>query len=550
MSIGKRIILYSSVPLVLSLLLIGFIIFQMIDLQKSSSNDVELLVTAERLNGDFISAEQALSNYSSNASEGNKTAALDALESIKPEINSIQKQLKTEEQTQWFTRMNTKYEDLSNKAVSALNAGDANEVKHQAARTSGILNDVFMLNRSANEWYNQVMDQRKADIQQLILFTIIASVVLIVLSLVASSMLTIRIARPVRHLAGKANQVAEGDLTVELETSKTRKDEIGQLQTAFHYMVGSLKDTIQSIEKMNVEVNQFSEELFTEVNILTEGSKQVASSTDELAQGSQSISSDIQDSTSLVDGMHKGFQANVDSSKTSQLQSVSALESVKQGQDSITKQRKIMDDSAKSTKQVEQSVQSFVQYTEEIENTAQLVNDIAEQTNLLALNAAIEAARAGEQGKGFAVVAEEVRKLADESRKATEQIFEMVQHIQSGITNIEDVTQQSIQLSEEQQSTMEQSEFAFTNIFDHVSTINTQLEELVHGMAESNEMSEQIAASMQNISAVTEQTAAGTEEISASTEQQQRSFQTVQEKVQGLRNLITSLDDKLNQFTL
>lgn len=549
MSIGKRIILYSSVPLVLSLMLIGYIIFQMIDLQKSSSNNVELLVTAERLNGSFISAEQALSNYSLNASEGNKTAAMDAIESIQPDIESIQSQLKTEEQKQWFTRMNTKFEDLSAKAISALNSNDANEVKHQAARTSGILNDVFMLNRTANEWYEQEMASRKADIQQLIIFTVIASVVLIILSLVASVILTMKIAKPVRELANKANQVAEGDLTVELEDT-VRKDEVGQLHSAFQYMVGSLKDTIKSIEKMNVEVNQFSEDLFTEVNMLSEGSKQVASSTDELAQGSQSISSDIQESTSLIEGMHSGFQGNVDASKKSQLQSASALESVKKGQASITKQRKIMDESAVSTKQVEDSVKTFVQYTDEIENTAQLVNDIAEQTNLLALNAAIEAARAGEQGKGFAVVAEEVRKLADESRKATEQIFEMVQHIQSGITSIEEVTQQSIELSDEQQNTMQQSESAFTDIYEHVSTINSQLDVLVKGMEESNEVSEQIAASMQNISAVTEETAAGTEEISASTVEQQRSFQTVQEKVQSLRNLITSLDEKLNQFTL
>jgi len=550
MSIGKRIILYSSIPLVLSLLLIGYIIAQMVDIQKSSSNEVELLLTAETLNGEFISAEQALSHYSSNASEGNKVAALSAVQKVQDSIDSLQSQLKTEEQRHWFERMSTKYEKLSTTAQEALQAGDVNEVKRQAARTGGIVNDVFMLNRSASQWDEQEMAQRKADIQQLIWFTVIASVVLVILSIIASGMLTRKTARPIRQLAQNANRVAEGDLTVEIQDTKQRKDEIGQLESSFQYMMTSLTDTIKSIETMNHEVNEFSEDLTREVDMLTEGSKQVASSTEELAQGSQSISSDIQESSSLIDGMASDFQENVDTTKQSQTQSTAALQSVNQGRESLSNQRNIVDESVQSMKQVDDSVQSFVQYTDEIENTVQLVNEIAEQTNLLALNAAIEAARAGEHGKGFAVVAEEVRKLADESTKATKQIFEMVQHIQAGVTNIQEVTKRSMNLSQEQQQSMEQTEGAFSHIDEQVSVINRQLEILAEGVEKSSSVAEQISAAQQNISAVTEETAASTEEIHASTEQQQRSFETVQGKVQSLRDLITNLDQQLKKFTI
>jgi len=548
MSIGKRIILFSSVPLIISLLLIGFIISQMVSLQKSSSNEVELLLTAETLNGDFISAEQALSHYSSNASEGNKVAAKSAVQKVQGDIDALKGQLKTEEQRHWFERMNAKFEKLSTTAQEALQSGDVNEVKRQAARTGGILNDVFMLNRSAQNWYEQEMAQRKADIQQLILFTIIASVVLIILSIVSSVILTRKTATPLRKLSENANRVAEGDLTVEIQGSKHRKDEIGQLESAFQYMMTNLTETIRSIETMNREVNEFSEELTSEVNMLTEGSKQVASSTEELAQGSQSISSDIQESSTLIDNMASDFQANVQATKQSKTQSTEALQSVNQGQESLAKQRGIVDESAQSMEHVEESVQSFVQYTDEIENTVQLVNEIAEQTNLLALNAAIEAARAGEHGKGFAVVAEEVRKLADESTKATKQIFEMVQHIQSGVTNIQEVTAQSKSLSEDQQQSMKQTEGAFSRIEEQVNVIHKELDHLSEGVEKSNTVAEQIAAAQQNISAVTEETAASTEEIHASTEQQQRSFETVQGKVQGLRDLIASLDDQLKKF--
>lgn len=548
MSIGKRILFYSSIPLVLSLLLIGFIISQMVGIQKSSSNEVQLLLTAERMNGDFISAEQALSYYSTNASEANKEAAEAALTTVKSDITSLQPHLKTKEQQSWYDRVTMKFDSLSATAAKALNTNDVNEVKRQAARTSGILNDVFMLNRSANQWYELEMAERKDNIQQLIVLTVVASIILIILSFLASYMLTRRTAKPIQKLAQNANRVAEGDLTVQLDDKGDRKDEIGQLENAFQYMVTSLKETIQSIEKMNVEVNQFSKDLTDEVNILTEGSKQVAGSTEELAQGSESISHDIQESTTLIEKMASDFQDNVVSTKQSQSQSEAALQSVEEGQSSISNQRKHLDESVDATRKVEESVQSFVQYTDQIENTVQFVKEIAEQTNLLALNAAIEAARAGEHGKGFAVVAEEVRKLADESSKATVQISKMVQQIQTGVKDIQVVTEQTMSLSKEQQQTMSQTESSFSKINQQVLGIHDQLNSLVQGVEQSNEMAEQMAAAQQNISAVVEETAASTEEIYASTDQQQITFQAVKEKSERLGTLIKSLEQQLNKF--
>ncbi|KGP71067.1 methyl-accepting chemotaxis protein [Pontibacillus yanchengensis] len=551
MSIKKRILLLSSIPLVISLALIGFIISQMIGLQQSSNQDVEILLDAKQLDGEIITTQQTLSNYASNPSERNKSEAVTQLETVNETINTLGEKLKTEEQALWLNKAKGKFEELRSTTETAFSENDTNEVKRQSARSTGILNDVYMLNLSAQQWYDTKMAQQKQQIQQLVLFTAIAAVVLIVISVMSSWRLAAKTANPIKELSKKAEQVSNGDLTVEIDsTDNNRKDEVAQLTVAFKHMVDNLKETIYSIEQMGKEVNQFSQDLSQEIGMLTESTRQVASSTDEMAQGSQSISSDVQEASTIIDDMHNSFQSNVEDSKQAREQGNVALTSIQEGQHSLQQQRSILDDSIQSTKSIESSVKNFVEYTDEIENTAQLVNDIAEQTNLLALNAAIEAARAGEHGKGFAVVAEEVRKLADQSRSATEQIFEMVKQIQTGIGSIEDVTQQSITHSENQEQSMEQTELAFSTIHQNVSAMNEQLQKVVAGVEKSNDMSEHVAASMQNISAVTEETAAGTEEISASTEEQQRSFQTVEDQVQNLKNMITSLDDQIKQFKL
>ncbi|MGP4062716.1 methyl-accepting chemotaxis protein [Halobacillus sp. H74] len=548
MTIGRRLYTMTLIPLLLCLALIGFIVFQMIDLQRSSNQDVQILLEGKELHGQLVTVEQTLTTYGYNPSEASRTEAMTQIEQTNSIFSDMEPLIVTDEQERWYNQAEAKFTDWQEVASEALANSDVNEVQRQASRTAGMINDIYMLQQEAQSWYDNQMNDQQKTIQNLILFTVIAAAVLVVLSILSTIRLTKHIAKPLKNLAEKASEVAKGNLTTTIEVDDREKDEIGQLKRSFQVMVDNLKETVQSVHHIGKNVEDFSSRLNTEMTGLSEISSQVTNSTDELAQGSQSISHDVQDMAVLMDELHRGFETNTDQGQQARKSSQEALAYVNDGQSSITEQRSLMDQSSTSISRVENSVKHFIQYTDQIESTVNLVNDIAEQTNLLALNAAIEAARAGEHGKGFAVVAEEVRKLADQSTAATGNISEMVTQIRDGVKVIDREMKDTVELSDRQNQSVDQSKQAFEKISAQVSSIDHHLEDLVQGLEQSKQRSAKVNTSVENVSSIVEETAAGTEEISASTVEQQTAFQQMMEETDKLERLVADLNEHLQHF--
>ncbi len=240
-------------------------------------------------------------------------------------------------------------------------------------------------------------------------FVSITSMVIgLIIGLIVSTLITRQIVLPLRQGVGFSERIARGDLTQNLEIH--RDDEIGQLATSMNEMVDGLRVNIQSIANNAQSLSASSEEL-------TSVSTQVSSAAEETASQSNIVSAAAEQVSKNINTVATGTEE----------MSASIREIAKNASEAA----KVASHAATVAENTNVTVAKLGDSSIEIGNVIKVITSIAEQTNLLALNATIEAARAGEAGKGFAVVANEVKELAKQTAKATEEIGSKIKTIQN-----------------------------------------------------------------------------------------------------------------------
>lgn len=377
---------------------------------------------------------------------------------------------------------------------------------------------------------------------------LITTIVCVLLLLAFSYKLINSIRSALNIMVHVCDKLSTGNFVVHTEPSQ-RRDELGDLQRALYYMTIKISDLLKEVSKTTEQ--------------MAAASQQLNSSSMESANAATSVAQSVADAAAVVVQQQTAVTNGTDSvvSISQSVKSISQeTEEVSQEADQAAKKAEagnlVVEKSVNQIHSVEEKARTTAQLVDELGARSQeigaivdTISDLAGQTNLLALNAAIEAARAGEQGRGFAVVAEEVRKLAEQSATAAQQIADLIGRIQDdtskAVASMDSGRQAVVQGAESVEGLRQVFEEInglvinvagkIESMSDSIQQVAGQSSEITNHMEQIDTGAAKVADNMQSISAATEEQSASAQEIASASDSLARQAQNVQENLQKFK---------------
>lgn len=344
----------------------------------------------------------------------------------------------------------------------------------------------------------------------------VGPLIAIVLTVPIALVLATRLRNRLAHIGQVLGEIRT-DWNLGRRIDDHRSDEIGTMASACDALVNMLETIIKDVRVASVDV--------------ASASTQIAASSEELSVGMQNQQRQSGQVSSAVEEMSASVAKVAKKANEAANAAIEGGDQAQEGGDIVTRTVEGMEIINREVTESAEAVGDLGKRGEQIGNVIAVINDIADQTNLLALNAAIEAARAGEHGRGFAVVADEVRKLAERTTQATEEVAESIKAIQDETSRAVERMQSGTSRVDEGVSLARQAGSALTSIVESSQGVAAMIQSIAAAAEQQSNASGEISRNVEQINAVTSESAQGVQQAAAAATQ-------LSEKAEQLQSLV------------